>query len=64
VSTARRSWAAVYLRPAKKRYANEVQSDLASFHRRQRIWRLHQVGNGGGCGVPRSVRRDLRLACF
>jgi hypothetical protein len=54
----------VYIGPSAKRYASEVQADVASFHRRHGRWRLHTAGNGGGCGVPASVRRDLRLACF
>lgn len=63
VSTARRGWAAAYVRPVQPG-SNTVQSDVASFRRVNGRWRLHQVGNGGGCSVPRSVVKDLALACY
>ena len=64
VSTVRSSWSAVYIRPARRAYRAEVQSGDASVHRVDGKWRLHQLGNGGGCGVPASVRRDLSLKCY
>jgi hypothetical protein len=63
VSTVRPGWAAVYLRP-RRGYEDMVQRDVASVRRRNGRWRAHQVGNGGGCGVPNGVKRDLRLACY
>lgn len=63
ISTRSRHWAAIYIRPGAG-HAGEVQSDVVSVRRVRRGWRRHQVGNGGGCGVPRAVRRDLRLACY
>lgn len=63
VATVRMGWSAVYIRPTR---GNEsaVQSDVASLKRRNGRWRVHQLGNGGGCGVPRAVVRDLKLACY
>jgi hypothetical protein len=63
VSTARKGWSAVYIRPTRGN-ENAVQSDVASLKRRNGRWRIHQLGNGGGCGVPASVARDLQLACY
>jgi hypothetical protein len=63
VSTARRGWAAVYIRP-RRGQEGTVQPDVASLRRTRGRWRVHQRGNGGGCGVPASVRRDLDLACY
>lgn len=63
VSTVSVAWAAVYIAPTRG-HAREVQADVASFSRRRGRWHLHQVGNGGGCHMPRAVRRDLRLACY
>jgi hypothetical protein len=63
VSTARKGWSAVYISPTKGN-ENTVQSDVASLKRRNGRWRVHQIGNGGGCGVPRAVARDLKLACY
>lgn len=64
ISTVRTSWAAVYVRPSRPAYRHEVQSDVGSLRRVDGKWRLHQIGNGGGCGVPASVRRDLSLECY
>jgi hypothetical protein len=63
VSTARKAWSAVYIRPARDN-ENAVQSDVASLKRRNGRWQVHQLGNGGGCSVPRAVVRDLKLACY
>jgi hypothetical protein len=65
VSTAhsKRRWAAVYIRPHFD-YQDVVQQDVASVVRRRGKWRAHQIGNGGGCGVRRAVRRDLKLDCY
>ena len=63
VSTARKGWSAVYIGP-KPGHDGEVQPDLASLKRRNGRWRVYQLGNGGGCGVPRAVVRDLKLACY
>lgn len=61
VSTVNAEWAALTIKPAKRRC--RVQWDVESFHR-TRGWRSHQLGNGGGCRVPPRVRDDLRLACY
>lgn len=58
VSTKLETWAAAYIT------GPQVQGDVASLHRKHHKWHVHQVGNGGGCGVPRKVRKDLRLACY
>jgi hypothetical protein len=63
VSTVRRGWAAAYIRPGRG-WENTVQADVASVRRENGRWRRYQVGNGGGCGVPAGVRRDLLLACY
>ena len=63
ISTVHRGWAAVYIRP-RSGWENTVQSDVASMRRRSGRWRQYQLGNGGGCGVPTDVRRDLMLACY
>jgi hypothetical protein len=39
-------------------------SDVISVHKVHGHWVRHQYGNGGGCHMPRRVRRDLRLACY
>lgn len=54
VSTATKGWSAVYIGP-KPGHEGEVQGDVASLKRRNGHWRVHQLGNGGGCGVPRGV---------
>lgn len=64
ISTVRPSWAAVYLRASKPAYRDQVQEDVGSLRRIDGTWRVHQIGNGGGCGVPASVRRDLDLECY
>jgi hypothetical protein len=58
VSTKLETWAAAYIR------GSGVQGAVASLHRKNHKWRVHQIGNGGGCGVPRKVRKDLKLACY
>jgi hypothetical protein len=63
ISTENSRWAGVYIRP-KQGYADQVQADAGSLFRRNHRWRIHQLGNGGGCDVPREVAEDLRLACY
>lgn len=58
VSTKRQTWAAAYIS------GSQVQGDVASLHRKHHKWHVHQIGNGGGCGVPSKVRDDLKLACY
>ncbi len=58
VSTKRQTWAAAYIS------GSQIQGDVASLHRKHHKWHLHQLGNGGGCGVPKQVRRELKLACY
>jgi len=58
ISTKRQTWAAAYIT------GRQVQGDVASLHRKHHKWRVHQIGNGGGCGVPSKVRADLKLACY
>jgi hypothetical protein len=63
VSTVRHGWAAadIWARPGRE---GTVQPDVASVRHKRGRWRVHQIGNGGGCGVPQAVRRDLRLRCL
>jgi len=56
-------WAAVYIVPAPG-FSDQVQPDSASFVKSGGRWRVHQSGNGGGCGVPAAVRTELKLACY
>jgi hypothetical protein len=63
VSTVRHGWAAAYIR-ARLGHEGTVQPDVARVRRKRGRWRVHQIGNGGGCGVPQAVRRDLRLRCL
>lgn len=63
VSTARRGWAAIHIRP-RPAYRDSLQSATSSAKRCRGRWRAHQIGNGGGCDVPAVVVRDLRLACY
>jgi hypothetical protein len=64
VSTVDSRWAAVHVLP-NRGHTHQVQADVASmYHTRRHGWVVHQVGNGGGCGVPSRVRRDLHLACY
>lgn len=58
VSTKKQTWAAAYIT------GSGVQPAAASLHRKNHRWRIHQIGNGGGCGVPDKVAADLKLACF
>jgi excisionase family DNA binding protein len=63
VSTVDHRWAAVYIR-ATKGHFRQVQPDAASlYHTQSHGWVIHQIGNGGGCGLPRRVRADLQLYC-
>lgn len=59
VSTENERWAAGYIRGGP-----EVQGGVASLVRKKHRWRVHQIGNGGGCEVPSAVTRDLDLACY
>lgn len=56
------TWAVVERLPTRG-HEHQVQGDAASLHRIRHRWRVHQIGNGAGCRMPRDVRRDLRLAC-
>lgn len=62
VSTVSPAWAAFYIRQRGRH--SKVQPDVASFHHGRRGWHVHQVGNGGGCDMPRAAKRDLNLFCF
>ena len=59
VSTVNERWAAAYIRGD-----SNVQGGDASLQRRNHRWRVHQIGNGGGCGLPAPVADDLQLACY
>lgn len=59
VSTKRQTWAAAYIKGSKT-----VQGDVASLKKKKGRWRIHQIGNGGGCDVPKKVVKDLNLACY
>lgn len=63
VSTVDPGWAAVYI-TANPGHEHQVQPDVASLHRTDQGWKLHQSGNGGGCKVPLPVVRELKLACY
>jgi hypothetical protein len=64
VSTVDSRWAAVYI-SANRGHQHQVQPDAASiYHTRRHGWVTHETGNGGGCGVPVRVSRDLHLACY
>src|SRR4051794_12875495 len=54
VSTVNERWAASYVSGGPG-----VQGGVASLERKNHRWRIHQVGNGGGCDVPSAVARDL-----
>ena len=58
VSTKKQTWAAAYIS------GSAVQPTSASIHRKHHSWHVHQIGNGGGCGVPSKVRKDLKLDCY
>ena len=58
VSTKKQTWAAAYIS------GSAVQPTSASIQRKHHSWHVHQIGNGGGCGVPKKVRNDLKLACY
>lgn len=59
VSTVNERWAASYVSGGPG-----VQGGVASLGRKKHRWRIHQVGNGGGCEMPSAVVRDLGLDCF
>jgi hypothetical protein len=63
VSTRRKHWAVVHIRP-EENGENIVDAIDITLHGGEGGWRIRQVGHGGGCGVPREVRRDLHLLCF
>ncbi len=56
--------AGVSLKRLYQLYPAKEQLVDAYLRRRDGRWRVHQRGNGGGCGDPRAVRRDLHLACY
>lgn len=58
VSTKSQRWAAAYID------GKDVQPAVASLERSNHRWKIHQIGNGGGCDVPEKVVKDLHLACF
>lgn len=63
ISTVSSRWAAVHI-VANRGHQTQVQNDVASMYRtKHHGWVTHQVGNGGGCGVPAAVVHDLGLAC-
>jgi uncharacterized membrane protein len=62
VSSENQSWAAAYILPTPG-HEGTVQGDIVSLVRKHHRWRVHQVGNGGGCDVPSPVVRDLHLFC-
>ena len=59
VSTVNERWAAAYIRGG----SGEVQGGAASAKRKNHRWHVVQIGNGGGCDVPKPVRQDLGLGC-
>jgi hypothetical protein len=59
VSTVNERYAAGYISGGQF-----VQSGAASVRRKNHRWHVVQVGNGGGCDLPKPVMRDLRLECF
>jgi hypothetical protein len=63
VSTRNKRWAVVHIRP-EENGETIVRAIDVSLHRDEAGWRIHQVGNGGGCRVPRKPRRDLHLICL
>lgn len=63
VSTKRVGWAAVRIRPEVNGESIVNPQDISLRHRGER-WRIIEVGNGGGCGLPRKVKRDLHLICL
>lgn len=62
VSTKNQRWAAA--RIVARPHHPEVQEDIASLYHGKARWRVHQAGNGGGCDVPKAVRKDLHLVCY
>ncbi|MFN2612319.1 MAG: hypothetical protein ABR536_02990, partial [Solirubrobacterales bacterium] len=66
VSEVNPRWAAAKIR-ADANGENTVVPETISLHRKHpkgHFWTIHEVGNGGGCGVPRRPRRDLHLICL
>jgi hypothetical protein len=63
VSTAKHHWAVARIRPDVNG-ENTVEPEDISLRLRAGVWSIHQVGNGGGCDVPRKARRDLHLLCL
>lgn len=63
VSTRNKRWAAARLRPTFNGETTVTPADI-SLHRKGRHWRVVSIGHGGGCNVPRKIRRDLHLICL
>ncbi len=67
VSSRNKRWAVVRLR-ATANGETTVNPESISLHSKgqgkRKRWRVISVGNGGGCGVPRRIRRDLHLICL
>ncbi len=63
VSTRVKGWAAVRIRPLVNGESIVNPEDI-SLRRRGDGWRIVVVGNGGGCGLPTKVKRDLHLICL
>jgi hypothetical protein len=66
ISDVNNRWAAARIRPDVTG-ENTVMPVTISLHREKRKgrrWKVRDVGNGGGCDVPRRPRRDLNLICL
>jgi hypothetical protein len=69
-STVDRSWAAVFLKPAKgwgARCKGARQAAWTALHRTQGRWRVNQSGDSDACvavHVPVAIRKDLKIPCY
>lgn len=66
VSEANPRWAVAKIRPSVNG-ENTVAPETISLYRKNRaghFWAVHEIGNGGGCNMPKRPRRDLHVICL
>jgi hypothetical protein len=69
VSSLNRTWAAVFVKPAKGWGARckGLQQGWVALHRTHARWRLVQRGANDACvvvHVPAAIRKDLQIPCY
>lgn len=64
ISTVQGRWAGAYLKGTPG-HRGEVQPEGGSLKLKNGRWRVNELGpDVNGCGMPKRVRKDLRLYCY